>query len=188
MSNGGTKIVGNCVDLFLHNELLKYLLFSYVKNITDCFWLIFPQNTVTLSDSTAENINKSDNNPLKLCGRKLEILKCQIIAYFTYKSLYQHNYILRLLQLICSYVFMPLAFIMGVEWADCRVVAELIGLKTFLNEFVAYGVMGEYIKNRETGEGPTLSVGSNLKEVSLICQHLKSLCLSSCRLFSTIEQ
>ena len=52
---------------------------------------------------------------------------------------------------------------MGVEWADCRVVAELIGLKTFLNEFVAYGVMGEYIRNRETGEGPTLSVGSTSK-------------------------
>ena len=53
---------------------------------------------------------------------------------------------------------MPLAFIMGVEWGDCRVVAELIGLKTFLNEFYAYGIMAEYIENRYTGNGPTLSV------------------------------
>ncbi|RUS72935.1 hypothetical protein EGW08_019308, partial [Elysia chlorotica] len=39
-------------------------------------------------------------------------------------------------QLICSYVFWPLAFLMGVDYQDCRVVAELLGIKTFLNEFV----------------------------------------------------
>ncbi|XP_033101813.1 solute carrier family 28 member 3-like isoform X2 [Anneissia japonica] len=50
-------------------------------------------------------------------------------------------------ELICSYVFMPVAFIMGVEWEDCREVAELIGLKTFLNEFVAYIRLGEFIDN-----------------------------------------
>ncbi|XP_071943638.1 solute carrier family 28 member 3-like [Antedon mediterranea] len=49
-------------------------------------------------------------------------------------------------ELICSYVFMPLAFIMGVEWEDCREVAELIGLKTFLNEFVAYLKLAEFIE------------------------------------------
>ena len=71
----------------------------------------------------------------------------------------QHIYLLPMNpQFICSYVFVPLAFIMGVEWADCRVVAELIGLKTFLNEFYAYGVMAEYIRNRDTGTGPSLSV------------------------------
>ena len=53
---------------------------------------------------------------------------------------------------------MPLAFVMGVEWNDCKIVAELIGLKTILNEFYAYDILGEYIKNRESGEGPTISV------------------------------
>ena len=65
---------------------------------------------------------------------------------------------LSLSQLICSYVFMPVAFIMGVEWADCRLVAELIGIKTFVNEFVAYDKLATFIDNRETGAGPTLSV------------------------------
>ena len=52
------------------------------------------------------------------------------------------------LQLICSYVFVPVAFLMGVEWKDCRIVAELIGTKTFINEFVAdfFQTMGEYQK------------------------------------------
>ena len=56
-----------------------------------------------------------------------------------------------LFQLICSYVFVPIAFLMGVETQDCRVVAELIGTKTFLNEFVAYERLAEYISNRGTG-------------------------------------
>ena len=47
---------------------------------------------------------------------------------------------------------------MGTDWEDCQIVAELIGTKTFINEFVAYERLSEYIDNRETGAGPTLSV------------------------------
>ena len=54
-----------------------------------------------------------------------------------------------ILQLICSYVFYPLAFLMGVDTADCLTVGELIGTKTFLNEFYAYTELSVYIKNRE---------------------------------------
>lgn len=49
-------------------------------------------------------------------------------------------------ELICSYVFMPLAYVMGVAWEDCGEVAELIGMKTFLNEFIAYEKLGVYIE------------------------------------------
>ena len=49
---------------------------------------------------------------------------------------------------------------MGTDWADCQIVAELIGTKTFTNELVAYEKLSEYIDNRETGVGPTISVSS----------------------------
>lgn len=62
-------------------------------------------------------------------------------------------------QFICSYLLRPLAFIMGIPWQDSDVVAELLGIKTFLNEFVAYTRLAEYIKNRELGNGlRTISV------------------------------
>lgn len=61
--------------------------------------------------------------------------------------------VLSLLQLICSYVFMPLSFMLGVSWEDSFTVAELIGTKTFLNEFVAFQKLSELIKNRKAG-GP----------------------------------
>lgn len=54
---------------------------------------------------------------------------------------------------------MPFAFIMGVEWKDSFVVAELLGIKTFLNEFVAYERLGKLIANRVRDlEGTKISV------------------------------
>ncbi|CAF94919.1 unnamed protein product, partial [Tetraodon nigroviridis] len=55
--------------------------------------------------------------------------------------------------LIFSYVFRPLAFMMGVSWEDSGLVAELIGTKTFLNELLAYQKMSKLIKLRKAG-GP----------------------------------
>ena len=37
---------------------------------------------------------------------------------------------------------------MGVDAKNCRKVAELIGIKTFLNEFIAYTTLGELVDNR----------------------------------------
>uniref|UniRef100_A0A8C4RY55 Sodium/nucleoside cotransporter n=1 Tax=Erpetoichthys calabaricus TaxID=27687 RepID=A0A8C4RY55_ERPCA len=57
---------------------------------------------------------------------------------------------------ICSYVFMPFSFMMGVDWNDSFLVGELIGYKTFFNEFVAYNKLAEMIKKRQAG-GPEYS-------------------------------
>ena len=35
---------------------------------------------------------------------------------------------------------MPLAFLMGVDWDECEAVGRLVGIKTVLNEFIAYRV------------------------------------------------
>jgi CNT family concentrative nucleoside transporter len=42
------------------------------------------------------------------------------------------------LQAILGFLLRPLAWVMGVPWADTAYVGSLIGLKTTLNEFVAY--------------------------------------------------
>ncbi|XP_031603153.1 sodium/nucleoside cotransporter 1 [Oreochromis aureus] len=54
-------------------------------------------------------------------------------------------------QLICSYVFMPVAFMMGVTYDESFVVAKLIGTKLFLNEFVAYEELSKLKQNRLDG-------------------------------------
>ena len=63
---------------------------------------------------------------------------------------------------------------MGVSWEDSFIVGELIGLKTFFNEFVAYERLSELIRNRKAG-GPEYV--DNVKQyisVSLIHYSLSS--------------
>lgn len=51
------------------------------------------------------------------------------------------------LELLLGAVLAPLAWVMGVPWADAATVGSLMGVKTVLNEFVAYlqlaGMLGE---------------------------------------------
>jgi len=44
-----------------------------------------------------------------------------------------------------GYVFAPIAWLMGVEWADCGRVGELLGLRMVTNELVAYERMAGWI-------------------------------------------
>jgi len=44
-------------------------------------------------------------------------------------------------------VLKPLAFLMGVPWKDAGLVGNLLGIKLSLNEFVAYGTLGTYLKS-----------------------------------------
>ncbi|KAL6438681.1 hypothetical protein ACFW04_004589 [Cataglyphis niger] len=50
------------------------------------------------------------------------------------------------LEIILAKVFMPLSWIMGVPWEHCEDVGTLIGLKTVVNELIAYQKMGEFKK------------------------------------------
>ena len=49
------------------------------------------------------------------------------------------------LQTLFGTLLRPLAWAMGVPWADAGKVGNLMGIKISLNEFVAYGVLGNYI-------------------------------------------
>ncbi|XP_017728319.1 PREDICTED: sodium/nucleoside cotransporter 2 isoform X3 [Rhinopithecus bieti] len=54
-------------------------------------------------------------------------------------------------QVICSYLLRPVVFMMGVEWTDCPMVAEMVGIKFFINEFVAYQQLSQYKNKRLSG-------------------------------------
>ncbi|KAK3790382.1 hypothetical protein RRG08_038447 [Elysia crispata] len=50
------------------------------------------------------------------------------------------------LQMMVAYPLMPVAYILGVAWEDCGPVAEVIGLKTFVNELVGYQRLEEIVQ------------------------------------------
>ena len=58
--------------------------------------------------------------------------------------------------IILGKIFIPLTFCMGVEWEDCEKVSRLLGLKTVLNEFIAYRELGKLIDAGELSQRSTV--------------------------------
>ncbi|MBV7314928.1 NupC/NupG family nucleoside CNT transporter [Shewanella sp. NIFS-20-20] len=55
------------------------------------------------------------------------------------------------LELILGYVFMPLAFLIGVPWHEAMIAGSFIGQKIVVNEFVAYLNFAPYLKDVAEG-------------------------------------
>ncbi|BAZ28708.1 Na+ dependent nucleoside transporter [Cylindrospermum sp. NIES-4074] len=56
------------------------------------------------------------------------------------------------LEWILSFIMAPVAWLMGVPWADCGQVGALLGKKTILNEFLAYVDLGKLIENQKISQ------------------------------------
>jgi len=64
------------------------------------------------------------------------------------------------LELIFSYLLSPVAWLMGVPWADCGQVGILLGKKTILNEFVAYLDLKTLMENSQKIDTGAVPAGS----------------------------
>ncbi len=65
---------------------------------------------------------------------------------------------------LLGYLFAPLAWMIGVEWADCRVAGELLGMRLISNEFIAYAELSELVK-----EGSPISKRSEVLLTYALC-------------------
>lgn len=52
-------------------------------------------------------------------------------------------------ELIFSRLFLPIAWGMGIPWEDCDLVAQVLAVKTIINEFVAYERLGTYTQAKK---------------------------------------
>ncbi len=73
------------------------------------------------------------------------------------------------LELILGWVFAPVAWIMGVPWADCRVIGRLLGEKMALNEFVAYFNLTQVLAQAKAGLRPELAQRSVIIATYALC-------------------
>lgn len=64
------------------------------------------------------------------------------------------------LEAALSYLFYPIAWLIGIESGDCMRAGELMGLKMATNEFIAYGRMGEW-----TAEGSTEVISQRTRDI-----------------------
>jgi len=51
------------------------------------------------------------------------------------------------LDIILGWIFSPLAWVMGVPWADCETIGRLLGEKMAINEFVAYASLANLLES-----------------------------------------
>ncbi len=64
------------------------------------------------------------------------------------------------LELMLGWVMAPVAWIMGVAWSDALTVGSLIGIKTVLNEFVAYLQLASLLQNGAPLEPRSIIIAS----------------------------
>jgi len=67
-------------------------------------------------------------------------------------------------QIVCGWLFFPVAWVLGTPLDDCGTVASLIGTKLFLNEFVAYADLSEMI-----GKHRAISIRGELIATYALC-------------------
>ncbi|KAJ8391572.1 hypothetical protein AAFF_G00087130 [Aldrovandia affinis] len=88
-------------------------------------------------------------------------------------------------QLICSYVFMPVTFMMGIPLDESYVAAELIGTKLFLNEFLAYERLSGLKANRLNGL-PAVDSSGNVQWISIRSETICTYALCGFANFSSL--
>lgn len=126
--------------------------------------IMLPETTtpVTAGSIDSTNFEKEDVNVLDAASRgaaeglKLALnVGAMLLAFIALIGLV--NYLIGLPQLwtenpatlqdICSYLFAPIAFVMGVPWDDCFNIGRLLGIKMIVNELVAYAELQKMLND-----------------------------------------
>ena len=151
-------LVSMLAPQFPDTNLIQHLVSASILSIPAAIMyanIMIPSNEVTnfdgssvpkVYDSSMDAITRGTKDGLDICLNVAAIL----IAFIALVSLL--NSILGIcggwigisnlsLQLILGYIFFPIVWLMGVPLSETLASAELLGLKTALNEFVAYGAL-----------------------------------------------
>jgi CNT family concentrative nucleoside transporter len=73
------------------------------------------------------------------------------------------------LEVIFGWVFAPLAWLAGIKWSECQAVGSLLGIKTVLNELIAYSQMKDQFAAAAANGTTFLSPRSALLTTYALC-------------------
>jgi len=85
-------------------------------------------------------------------------------------------------ELVCGYLFWPVAYFLGTPHGDCMTVGKLVGKKIFVNEFIAYADLGTILKEDGISDRGELAAiyalcgFSNIGSIGVQMGCLSSLC------------
>nr|CAH7718786.1 unnamed protein product [Callosobruchus chinensis] len=165
--------VNSAANIFLGQSEAPLLLAPYLKDLTDseihsvmtsgimsapaalCFSKLMYPETEEIKVQK-ENVQAVDNKGVSDAIAMVQGIIASVLAFLAF--VYLINGVLGWfgelvgfmdprwsLELIAGKIFIPISFLMGVPWEECESVGTLIGIKTMVNEFVAFAKMKEML-------------------------------------------
>ena len=170
MVGGFSTVAGSVMALYvtwLNNipEIAGHLLAASVMSAPAALMvakIIYPETKSYQSiSSNSINLKSQDNNLVDAIGRgatdglKLAAnVAAMLIAFISLVAMI--NFILSLLgtsmQEMLGLLFKPLAWTMGIPWADAKIVGTLMGEKIVLTELIAFRDLSDYVSNNTISE------------------------------------
>ena len=165
MVGGFSTVAGSVMALYvtwLNNipEIAGHLLAASVMSAPAALMvakIIYPETkSYQIISSNSINLKSQDNNLVDAIGRgatdglKLAAnVAAMLIAFISLVAMI--NFILSLLgtsmQEMLGLLFKPLAWTMGIPWADAKIVGTLMGEKIVLTELIAFRDLSDYVSN-----------------------------------------
>jgi CNT family concentrative nucleoside transporter len=99
---------------------------------------------VNLIDAAARGATDGLHLALNIGGMLIAFLA--LIALCNGSLAWIHGYVFWFpssLQQILAWLFAPVAWLLGVQWQDCKTIGDLLGTRMILNEFVAFVQLGQ---------------------------------------------
>ena len=170
MVGGFSTVAGSVMALYvtwLNNipEIAGHLLAASVMSAPAALMvakIIHPETkSYQTISSNSINLKSQDNNLVDAIGRgatdglKLAAnVAAMLIAFISLVAMI--NFILGLLgtsmQEMLGLLFKPLAWTMGIPWADAKIVGTLMGEKIVLTELIAFRDLSDYVSNNTISE------------------------------------
>jgi CNT family concentrative nucleoside transporter len=170
MVGGFSTVAGSVMALYvtwLNNipEIAGHLLAASVMSAPAALMvakIIYPETkSYQIISSNSINLKSQDNNLVDAIGRgatdglKLAAnVAAMLIAFISLVAMI--NFILSLLgtsmQEMLGLLFKPLAWTMGIPWADAKIVGALMGEKIVLTELIAFRDLSDYVSNNTISE------------------------------------
>mgnify|MGYP005745266933 FL=1 len=170
MVGGFSTVAGSVMALYvtwLNNipEIAGHLLAASVMSAPAALMvakIIYPETkSYQIINSNSIKLKSQDNNLVDAIGRgATEGLKlaanvaAMLIAFISLVAMI--NFILGLLgtsmQEMLGLLFRPLAWTMGIPWADAKIVGTLMGEKIVLTELIAFRDLSDYVSNNTISE------------------------------------
>jgi len=170
MVGGFSTVAGSVMALYvtwLNNipEIAGHLLAASVMSAPAALMvakIIYPETqSYQIINSNSIKLKSQDNNLVDAIGRgatdglKLAAnVAAMLIAFISLVAMI--NFILSLLgtsmQEMLGLLFKPLAWTMGIPWADAKIVGTLMGEKIVLTELIAFRDLSDYVSNNTISE------------------------------------